>query len=80
MIYLEMHGRLGNQMFQYAAAKALQIETNQSIGISFRKVIGANSEGTVGWNNSLEDFCVGSYSTIDDCKNLFKKLNILRYL
>ena len=78
MIYLEMHGRLGNQMFQYAAAKALQIETNQSIGISFRKVIGANSEGTVGWNNSLEDFCVGSYSTIDDCKNLFKKLNSLK--
>lgn len=56
MIYVEMHGRLGNQMFQYAAARALQEKNNQPIMLSFRKVIGANTEGTAGWENSLKYF------------------------
>ena len=58
MIYVEMHGRLGNQMFQYAAARALQEKNNQPIMLSFRKVIGANTEGTAGWENSLKYFNV----------------------
>lgn len=53
-----MHGRLGNQMFQYAAARALQEKNNQSIIINFRQVIGANTEGTIGWENSLKYFNV----------------------
>lgn len=78
MIYLEMHGRLGNQMFQYAAARSLQIETGQPIGISFKKVIGANTEGTEGWDNSLKFFKIAPYEKIDDCKNLFDKLSLFK--
>lgn len=53
-----MHGRLGNQMFQYAAARALQEKNKQSIIINFRQVIGSNTEGTIGWENSLKYFNV----------------------
>ena len=38
MIKLEMHGRLGNQMFRYASARALQIKTGQEIIVSFNYV------------------------------------------
>lgn len=51
-----MHGRLGNQMFQYAAARALQEKNKQPIMLGFSKVTGANTEGNVGWENSLKYF------------------------
>lgn len=56
MINIEMHGRLGNQIFQYAAARSLQEKTNQTIRMSFRQVDGANTEGNKGWENSLRHF------------------------
>jgi len=53
-----MHGRLGNQMFQYAAARSLQKKTGQNILVSFRQVNNANTEGSNGWENSLKYFNV----------------------
>ena len=34
MIYVDMCGRLGNQMFQYAMARRIQVETGDEIAIS----------------------------------------------
>lgn len=78
MIYVEMHGRLGNQLFQYAAARSLQNRTNQKICISFNKVIGANTEGNVGWQNSLIDFKTKQYEIYENKKNIFSELNFFK--
>jgi len=40
MIKVQMHGRLGNQLFQYAYARKIQIETGQKICICFCKIEG----------------------------------------
>ena len=46
MIKVETHGRLGNQLFQYAAARSLQLKTGQELLFSFREVINeADQEG-----------------------------------
>jgi hypothetical protein len=62
-----MHGRLGNQLFQYAFARKLQLTTNQDICCGFKKV---NSHGAEkeGWNNDLQYFNVVNF-TIDNEKN-----------
>lgn len=78
MIYVEMHGRLGNQMFQYAAARKLQLETDQRLLLNFKKVNGANTEGTTGWEDSLKDFKVSKYETATDCNDLFCKLSVVK--
>ncbi|MGJ4063916.1 alpha-1,2-fucosyltransferase [Limosilactobacillus mucosae] len=70
MIKVEMHGRLGNQLFQYAAARALQEQTGQKIIISFRQVNGRNSEGKIGWEDSLKYFHVKQYQTVVTKKSL----------
>lgn len=80
MIYVEMHGRLGNQMFQYAAARKLQEETGQKLMFNFKKVIGANTEGTIGWEDSLKDFRVNEYEVVEHCNNLFEKISIVKQL
>lgn len=80
MIYVEMHGRLGNQLFQYAAARSLQIKTNQDICISFNKVIGVNTEGNVGWDNSLVDFNVSEYRLYNKKGNIFKELDTFKQI
>lgn len=74
MIYVEMHGRLGNQLFQYAAARSLQNKNKQEICVSFNKVIGANTEGNSGWDNSLKDFKINKLSIYDKKKNVFREL------
>lgn len=77
MIRLEMHGRLGNQLFQYAAARSLQMKTGQRILISFRQVNGANTEGNKGWENSLKYFRVCNYTEYSGKRSLlFYKMPI----
>lgn len=65
-----MHGRLGNQLFQYAAARSLQEKVHQDIEISFRQVNGANTEGNIGWENSLKYFNVKPFKISDSQKSL----------
>lgn len=70
MIRVEMHGRLGNQFFQYAAARCLQEKNKQNIILSFRQVTGANTEGTSGWENSLKYFNVEAVDIYDGNNSL----------
>jgi hypothetical protein len=58
-----MFGRLGNQMFRYAAARNLQIKTGLPIKVSFHFVrLSADPKKTAsydkGWENSLQYFNV----------------------
>ena len=47
-----MHGRLGNQLFQYATARALQEKTKQPLLFSFRTVFNEqDKEGNIGWED-----------------------------
>lgn len=64
MIKVEMHGRLGNQMFQYAAARALQKKVDQKLVFSFRSVLNENDkEGNMGWGDDLQYLNVKPYRT-----------------
>ncbi len=74
LIYIEMHGRLGNQLFQYAAARSLQEKTKQDICMSFRRVNGANSEGNEGWENSLKFFKTKNCEIYPETKNIISVL------
>ena len=63
MIRLEMHGRLGNQMFRYAFARKLQIKTGLPIIVSFHfvRLMYSPQKTAVwdkGWENSLQYFNV----------------------
>ena len=82
MIKLEMHGRLGNQMFRYACARALQIKTGQEIIVSFnyvRRMFSPEKQKAVdrGWENSLQFFQVQKMEEYRGEKRLlFVKPNI----
>lgn len=60
MIRINMHGRLGNQMFQYAFARKIIEETKQDLLIDFKNV---EKRGVAdqGWKDSLEEFNVIPY-------------------
>jgi Glycosyl transferase family 11. len=62
MIYLEMHGRLGNQFFRYAAARALQIKyyKNEKLVINFQQINDMNKKDK-SFYNVLDDFDVWDY-------------------
>lgn len=75
MIYVEMHGRLGNQLFQYAASRSLQKKNNQELCLSFNKVIGANTESNFGWEDSLVDFNTIKYKVYKNKTDVFKELS-----
>ncbi len=64
MIYLTIKGRLGNQMFQYAFARALQEKLGQDILIDWHHVIESDKkEPGIGYHNSLKDFNVKSFAS-----------------
>ena len=66
MIYLSIKGRLGNQMFQYAFARALQEKLGQDILIDWHHVISSDkNEPGIGYQNSLKDFHVSKFSSIN---------------
>lgn len=91
MIYLKICGRLGNQMFQYAFAKKIQLlNRNDKIAIDFGDVdkyrIHSNDAT---WVNQLCNFKLTNYeeynrknipshiSVFDDRMNIFQKLLLL---
>lgn len=86
MIKLEMHGRLGNQMFRYACARALQIKTGQDILVSFnyvRRMFSPEKQACFdkGWENSLQFFKVPKMNEYLGTKRLlFVNPNILQCL
>lgn len=62
MIYLEMYGRLGNQFFRYATARALQMKyyPDEELSINFQQINEANKRD-ISWYNVLSDFNVHDY-------------------
>ena len=76
MIYLKVRGRLGNQFFQYGAVKSYQIKycPNEEIVLDFSdlKRLGNAKDGFV---DSLGDFKVGKYKTVDKIEvNFIQKI------
>ena len=57
MIYLKMHGRLGNQFFQYAYAATLAAQRKDDIVIDFSEIYNfAKKFPGDGWENALQYF------------------------
>ena len=54
MIYLQIEGRLGNQMFQYAFARSIQEISHDEIVLDFSKFDGRDV--SQGWENQLKYF------------------------
>ena len=69
MIYLKVRGRAGNQLFQFATVKNYQIKycKNEKIALDFSDLrkLGKAEEGFV---DTLKDFKVGEYLTVDKIK------------
>lgn len=84
MIYVIMHGRMGNQFFQYSFAKILQQHRTDGISIYFKDAHGHNGES--GWEDSLRHFNTGDYAVVEDAHFLVKqtsfaqKIILLLYL
>lgn len=78
MIYLEMYGRLGNQFFRYAAARAVQIKyyPDEPIVINFAQIEQAAKEDA-SFCNVLDDFNIVDYKKyIREGKPLFKETSV----
>lgn len=72
MIYVNMHGQLGNQMFQYAFARSIQNKTNEKITISYYEV------EKNGWEGNLDKFNLKE-CIIDSSSNfLISKTNLVQ--
>ena len=76
MIYLKIRGRLGNQLFQYAAAKTLQEKYYKKeelcIDFSDLKKLGNIEDG---FCDSLVEFKVDNYTTVNKVNiNFFQRL------
>ena len=78
MINHLMRGRLGNQMFQYACLRALQLKyyPDESINIDFSELrkLGTEEEG---FRNSLKDFNVERFSSRPFSPGLLKRAGLL---
>lgn len=68
MIYVQIHGRLGNQMFQYAFARLIQLKNNEPITMNFSKVASKGND-EVGWRDDLKNFNVCEYITDSSNQN-----------
>ena len=68
MIYTNVTGRLGNQLFYYAITRKVQIERRDNQGIVF---IWDNPKAEDGFGDSLQYFNVVDYRT--DTKEYFDK-------
>ena len=58
MIRVDMQGRLGNQLFQYAFAKKIQIDTGERIIVNWELVNSQHKTEGDGWENSIKYFNV----------------------
>jgi len=66
MIYLSIKGRLGNQMFQYAFARALKEKLGQNILIDWHYVNDSDKKDPgVGYCNALKEFNVSKFDSIE---------------
>ena len=77
---LKISGRLGNQMFQYATIRAFQekYKLNEKIEISFE--LNKNYNKNDGFNDSLKDFNVINYDTINNIRmNMIQNLLFFLY-
>ena len=72
MICTEIIGRLGNQMFRYAYARALQEQYGESLLFSF-KDIERQYDPQKGWENSLKYFHVKEYETYHGKSSLMRE-------
>ncbi|WP_433596686.1 alpha-1,2-fucosyltransferase [Limosilactobacillus reuteri] len=61
MIFVEMDGRCGNQLFHYAVARYIQLKTgDKNLCLNFNKILQKQSPEN-GWTDYLKDFNVVSY-------------------
>lgn len=72
MICTEMIGRLGNQMFRYAYARALQEQYQEPLLFSF-KDIERQYDPAKGWENSLKYFNIVEYETYQGASSLMRE-------
>ena len=77
-IYLKLQGRIGNQLFQYALARKIQLEAN-----SEKKIIVDDSEVIrCGWENSLQFYQLPNveyiHNSIIEDEPLFSKIRFFR--
>lgn len=79
MIVLEVRGRLGNQLFRYAAARRILHDRgdNEQLLLGFHSFLGKDEKD--GWRDWLEDFNVVNYKKTDEIV-VPKKGNLLQYL
>ena len=73
MIYLEIAGRAGNQLFRYAFARKIQILTGKKLFIDFHRVYEEKGEF---WENSLKRFKVAEYEEVKDKRILRKNMSV----
>lgn len=66
MIYFEQAGRLGNQLFRYAAARAAQIRRGRNEAVMMGVGSYKKYEGKNGFVDSLNDFCIEDVRRIDE--------------
>ncbi|PZP44633.1 MAG: hypothetical protein DI598_14225, partial [Pseudopedobacter saltans] len=71
MIYLDINGRLGNQMFQYAFSRRVQLATQQKLTIQFKTNPEFGTFGKDGWENSLAHFKTVDYEEFVDAKPIW---------
>lgn len=65
MIYIKMHGRLGNQFFQYAYARILAKKRQDTIAIDFTNIESESvSDPRGGWENSLRYYHIEPHTSI----------------
>lgn len=69
-----MHGRLGNQMFQYAFAKKIQKNRTDDISIYFGRVNKNNAQD--GWKDDLANFHVDNYIVEKNKTFLFTHMSL----
>lgn len=69
MIYVEMNGRCGNQLFDYSFARKMSLVLNDEITLNFYNVI-KSSNIDPSWKNELKSFCVHSFKIENSSKPL----------
>ena len=76
MIFVEMNGRLGNQMFRYAFARWLQIqgkEEDKCLILDYSIIHSRKDEDMPGWEDSLKYFRTVPYQYYCKDKRVLKE-------
>ncbi len=74
MIYLELEGRIGNQLFMYAAARTLQLRSNEPTEI----VIDDRLVKRVNWENSLVHYELPEGVRFVSDNKIIRQMDLLR--